>query len=122
MSDWGTTPIRALIFGPSTSGSMPSTLSSPALRGDTQATIRMVDDLPAPLGPRKPNASPGRTSTSMPATAVKSPNLLTSPVAATRAGWDSAVTVTKGNGIRSARQTSAGFLDLDQAGGRSVGR
>ncbi len=44
-----------------------------------QPTIRMVDDLPAPLGPRKPNASPERTSTSMPSTAVNSPNRFTSP-------------------------------------------
>ena len=44
-----------------------------------QPIMRMVEDLPAPLGPRKPNASPGRTSTSMPSTAVKSPNRFTSP-------------------------------------------
>ena len=53
--------------------------SSPPLGGETQPIIRMVEDLPAPLGPRKPNASPGRTSTSMPSTAVKSPNRFTSP-------------------------------------------
>ena len=41
-------------------GSMPSTCSEPPLRGDTQAIIRMVEDLPAPLGPRKPNTSPRR--------------------------------------------------------------
>ena len=35
--------------------------------GETAAIIRMVLDLPAPLGPRKPNDSPRRTSTSMPA-------------------------------------------------------
>ena len=33
--------------------------SSPPLGGETQPIIRMVEDLPAPLGPRKPNASPG---------------------------------------------------------------
>ncbi len=52
---------------------------SPPVGGDTQPTIRIVLDLPAPFGPRNPNASPGRTSTSMPATAVKSPNCLRSP-------------------------------------------
>jgi len=37
--------------------------------GETAAIIRIVEDLPAPFGPRKPNDSPGRTSTSMPLTA-----------------------------------------------------
>ena len=39
--------------------------------GETQPTMRMVDDFPAPLGPRKPNAWPVRTSKSIPSTAVK---------------------------------------------------
>ena len=39
------------------------------MTGETAAIIRMVEDLPAPLGPRKPNASPLRTDTSMPRTA-----------------------------------------------------
>ncbi|GAA2107508.1 hypothetical protein GCM10009802_02640 [Streptomyces synnematoformans] len=43
----------------------------PADAGDTQAIMRMVEDLPAPLGPRKPNASPRRTANPMPSTAVK---------------------------------------------------
>ena len=47
-------------------------VSSPSVTGETQPTMRIVLDLPAPLGPRKPNASPRRTSTSMPSTAVKS--------------------------------------------------
>jgi hypothetical protein len=38
--------------------------------------MRMVDDLPAPFGPRKPNASPRRTWTSIPSTATKSPKVL----------------------------------------------
>ncbi len=67
--------------GPSRTGSMPRMRSSPPLGGEVQPIIRMVDDLPAPLGPRKPNASPARTSTSMPSTAVKSPNRFTSPCA-----------------------------------------
>src|SRR3954447_10584797 len=44
-------------------------LSCPPLVGETAAIIRIVEDLPAPLGPRKPNASPRRTSMSMPLTA-----------------------------------------------------
>ena len=34
--------------------------ASPSVTGETQPIIRIVDDLPAPLGPRKPNASPRR--------------------------------------------------------------
>ena len=32
----------------------------PAVTGETQPIIRIVEVLPAPFGPRKPNASPGR--------------------------------------------------------------
>src|SRR5262245_51157802 len=56
-------------------------VSSPALGGDTAAIIRIVDDLPAPFGPRKPNDSPGRTSRSLPLTASKEPYDLRSPTA-----------------------------------------
>ena len=41
--------------------------------------IRMVDVLPAPLGPRNPNDSPLRMVKSTPSTATKSPNRFTSP-------------------------------------------
>src|ERR1041384_1605790 len=63
---------------------MPSTLSSPPVRPDTHEIIRMVDDFPAPLGPRNPNASPRRTSTSMPRTASNVPKCLVSALASTR--------------------------------------
>ena len=53
------------------------------MRGETHAIIRIVEDLPAPLGPRKPNDSPRATSMSIPSTAVKSPNVLISPLALT---------------------------------------
>ncbi len=56
-------------------------VSSPLVGGDTQPTMRMVEDLPAPLGPRKPNASPRGILKSMPSTAVKSPNRLVRPLA-----------------------------------------
>ncbi len=49
-------------------------VSSPLVGGDTQPIIRIVEDLPAPLGPRKPKASPRGILKSMPSTAVKSPN------------------------------------------------
>ena len=76
LSSCGTTPRRARIRGPSTAGSSPSTRSSPPVTGDTHPIMRMVDVLPAPFGPRKPNASPGSTWKSMPSTATKSPKCL----------------------------------------------
>src|SRR5687768_4587510 len=76
-SCWGTTPIRALICLPSRAGSIPKIRSSPSVTGDTHPIIRIVDDLPAPFGPRNPNDSPRWTDTSMPLTAMKSPNVLT---------------------------------------------
>ena len=77
--------MRARMAGPSVSGSRPSTVSVPPERGDTHATIRIVDDFPAPLGPRKPNTSPRATSMSIPRTASNVPKLLRSPRARTRA-------------------------------------
>src|SRR3954453_16345519 len=75
--------MRARMAGPSVSGSRPSTVSEPPERGETHAIIRIVDDFPAPLGPRKPNTSPRATSTSMPRTASKEPKRLRSPRALT---------------------------------------
>src|ERR1700712_1612552 len=69
--------MRPRISGPSVAGSSPRMRSSPEVTGETAAIIRIVLDLPAPLGPRKPNDSPRRTSTSMPLTAsTTSPDLL----------------------------------------------
>src|SRR5215471_3117499 len=79
VSSCGTTPRRARISRPSLTGSRPRMDSSPALGGDTQPIIRMVEDLPAPFGPRNPNASPACRSKSIPSTAVKLPNRLTRP-------------------------------------------
>src|SRR5918912_2514852 len=83
VSCWGTTPSRARIRAPSEAGSRPSTRSAPDVRGETQPTIRMVEVLPAPLGPRKPNASPAFTSKSMPSTATRAPKRLVRPRAKT---------------------------------------
>ncbi len=58
---------------PSVAGSMPSTRSSPSETGEMQPIIRIVEVLPAPLGPRNPNASPCSTRKSMASTATKSP-------------------------------------------------
>jgi hypothetical protein len=41
--------------------------------------MRIVELLPAPFGPRNPNASPGATSKSMPSTAVNVPKRFVSP-------------------------------------------
>src|SRR5258707_15212074 len=62
--------------GPSVAGSIPITVRTPSVIGDTQPIIRIVDVLPAPLGPRNPNDSPRATSKSTGSTAVKSPNFL----------------------------------------------
>jgi hypothetical protein len=41
--------------------------------GEVALIIRMVEDLPAPFGPRKPNASPRASAKSTPSTARHSP-------------------------------------------------
>src|SRR3954454_4374184 len=75
----GTTPSRARICGPSVTGSRPRMRSVPSVIGETQPIIRIVELLPAPLGPRNPNASPRSTSKSTASTAVKFSNRLVSP-------------------------------------------
>ena len=65
--------------GPWVAGSMPRTRRVPPLAGDMHEIIRMVEVLPAPLGPRKPNDSPLPISKSTASTATKSPNRFTSP-------------------------------------------
>jgi hypothetical protein len=51
---------------------------------ETVWIIRIVDVLPAPLGPRRPRHSPRRIWKSMPSTARVSPKLLCRPPASTR--------------------------------------
>ena len=50
----------------------------PAVGGMKPANMRMVVDLPAPLGPRKPNTSPRSTVKDTSSTAVKPPKRLVS--------------------------------------------
>ena len=69
--------------GPSVAASSPNSRSVPPLSGETQPTMRIVDDFPAPLGPRNPKASPWRTWKSMPSTAVKAPKRFVRPAAST---------------------------------------
>src|SRR5919106_3915864 len=79
VSSCGTTPRRPRMVTPSFAGSRPKTRSVPSVTGETHPIMRMVDVFPAPLGPRKPNASPRRRAKSIPSTAVKSPKRFTSP-------------------------------------------
>src|SRR5664279_3757155 len=58
--------------------SYPATIARPEVGLSSPHNIRMVVDLPAPLGPRKPNTSPLRTSRSIWSTATKLPKRLTS--------------------------------------------
>src|SRR6185312_2452849 len=51
----------------------------PALGGRKPASMRMVVDFPAPLGPRKPSTSPLATRKETLSTAVKLPNRLVRP-------------------------------------------
>src|SRR6266487_1402094 len=82
----GTTPSLARMSAPSAIGSSPRMLSVPPEGGETQPIIRIVEVLPAPFGPRKPNASPRSTSKSTPSTATSSPNRFMSPRACTSGG------------------------------------
>ena len=58
---------------PSVAGSIPRTRKDPEVTGLRHEIIRMVEVLPAPFGPRNPNASPLTISKSTESTAVKDP-------------------------------------------------
>src|ERR1700754_2664967 len=81
LSACSTTPSFDRISGPESFGSRPRIDRVPLVRGDTAPPMRMVVDLPAPLGPSSPNDSPGATSNEMPSTAAVSPYFLTRSVA-----------------------------------------
>src|SRR5258706_15014079 len=51
----------------------------PSVGGMKPVIMRMVVDLPAPFGPRKPSTSPRSTLNEMPSTARLAPKLLTRP-------------------------------------------
>src|SRR4029079_10473265 len=95
-------------------GSMPMTLRTPLVIGETQPIIRMVEVLPAPFGPRNPNDSPVATSKSTASTAVKSPNVLVSPRA-----WMSEVGDVSGMG---AHRTAGRLHEADPSPGNQPGR
>ncbi len=56
--------------------SRPATVPVPEVGDRRPQSMRMVVDLPAPLGPRNPKISPLATSRLMPSTATKSPKRL----------------------------------------------
>src|SRR5713226_5809729 len=78
---WKTSPMRWRTRAGSRTTSMPATRAVPAVGVSSVQRIEMVVDFPAPLGPRKPNISPWRTSRSMPRTASSWPYRLTRPSA-----------------------------------------
>src|SRR5436190_16260123 len=94
-SSCGTTPRRARMSALRLFGSRPRTRSVPPLGGETHPIMRMVELLPAPFGPRKPNASPCCTSKSIASSAVRSPKRLTSPRAWTSGSSVAAFTTCK---------------------------
>src|SRR6266704_4114880 len=57
--------------------SKPPTVTVPSVGGMKPVIIRMVVDLPAPFGPRKPNTSPRSTENDTPSTARFGPNVFT---------------------------------------------
>src|SRR5579875_4190742 len=63
----------------SSHGSPPSRRAVPASALTKPNNTRIVVDLPAPLGPRKPCTSPSRTVKSKPSKAMTEPKCLTSP-------------------------------------------
>src|SRR4249919_688361 len=63
--------------------SWPATRALPPVGCMSVHSTEIVVVLPAPLGPRKPNSSPGSTENEMPSTAVKSPKRLTRPSTST---------------------------------------
>src|ERR1035441_3838985 len=56
--------------------SNPPIVTFPLLGGTKPVSIRMVGDLPAPFGPRKPSTSPRSTEKETPSTARLAPNIL----------------------------------------------
>ena len=67
-------PMLALICSGWVRMSKPATLPRPAVGVRMPQSIRMVVDLPAPFGPRKPKISPRATWKLMRSTATKLPN------------------------------------------------
>src|SRR3954466_3599535 len=82
---WKTSPMLRRTSSRSLVTSCPATCALPALGVISVQSMLIVVDLPAPLGPRKPNVSPLWTSRSIPRTASISPKRFPSPRALTAA-------------------------------------
>src|SRR5512133_571020 len=104
------------MVGPSSDGSRPRIDSSPEVRCSVAPSMRIVVDLPAPLGPRIPNASPCATWKSMPSTAAKSPYVFVSARARITRSANHRSTVLR-QGLRLAEQPA---LPVAQAQGAQV--
>src|ERR1700744_6142877 len=97
---------------------------SPDVGGETQPSMRMVEDFPAPFGPRKPNASPRKRSKSIPSTAVKLPNRFVRPRARTStSGTRRRIPGSPVNSepfygvVFSGKRVAAGTVEQDHVGG-----
>src|ERR1700735_3858177 len=97
--------------------SYPATIADPELGLLSVHSMLIVVDLPAPLGPRKPNTSPIATSKLIPRTARTSPNVLTRSVTE-MAGVATEAWV----GVSSASVVAIAAINLALAGGVFVGR
>ena len=76
----GTMPMRSRQARAGLAGSVPSTETSPAVRGRYPSRISIVVVLPAPFVPRRPKHSPSSTSKSIPHTASWVPYDFRSPL------------------------------------------
>ncbi len=94
---------------------MPSTRSVPALTGEVAPSIRIVEDFPAPFGPRKPNTSPRPNSKSIPSTArnggapFRARYVFVRPLASTRSLPDTARWYRKATPDRNNRTDARNF-------------
>ena len=70
---WKTMPLARRAASGSAVTSEPATRALPLVGATVVVSMPMVVDLPAPLGPSSPNASPAATSKSMPFTASTPP-------------------------------------------------
>src|SRR5882757_3696277 len=98
--------------------------TSPLLGRSRPSSIRIVVDLPAPFGPRKPVTTPGRTVKVRWSTAVLSPYRLVSPCnsimgarLARHGGTPDPDKVLRGGGSANSLRTGADPPDLRSSGG-----
>src|ERR1700759_5341990 len=103
LSCWGTTPIAIRAALDSSGREKPSTEIEPSVAIAWAVSIRIVVDLPAPLGPSSPRQMPFGTVRSRWSTAVSSPNRLTTERSSIAAGGAVSSIVSNIRAGRSAR-------------------